>query len=101
MQASDFEDGGRAHVAFRQLGLPEYCWAGIQAYVLTGRPVGDFLTALLRNDLKAACMHADGYNQRVLFQWGSFLYRWMPGGAWMSEDNIREWRERGGLNGCE
>lgn len=42
-------------------------------------PFGDFLTAVLANDLVGAFGRADGYNAQIMQDYASFLYNMMPG----------------------
>jgi hypothetical protein len=56
-----------------------------------GHPVGDFLTALLSNDLVAACGHADDTNLWLLPIYVAFLYNEMPGTAWLSREAVAAW----------
>jgi hypothetical protein len=52
---------------------------------------GGFLTAVLSNDLRAACEAADYVNQRLLFEHVSWLYNEAPVGSWGSESKVRAW----------
>lgn len=81
--------------------LPEHMRHGAAAYVVHGQPVGDFLTAVLMNDLKESAGRADNVNAGALFQWAAFLYHLpvMPVKAYGSRENIRAWLEAGGLMG--
>lgn len=43
------------------------------------RPLGDFLTAVLKNDLMEACGRADDTNRKVLSLYVKFIYNNLPG----------------------
>jgi hypothetical protein len=55
-------------------------------------PPGNFLTAVLSNDLCEACGRADDTNQTLLFAYISWLYSQAPGGCWGSPERFQAWR---------
>lgn len=69
--------------------------------MLTGHPVGDFLDALLLNNLVEAFGRADQNNERAMKGWCALLYWYMPSTAWKSREAIDRWIESGGLRGQE
>jgi hypothetical protein len=77
---------------FEYLGerIPEYMYEGILNYVCDGIKPGDFLTAVLTNDLKVACAHADDTNIRILFVYVAFFYNHIPAPIWSSAHNVWE-----------
>lgn len=79
--------------------VPEHLRDGIQAYIETGRPVGQFLQAVLRNDLKAAVSHADDSSLAGMRGIIQFLYNYAPAECWGNEDTIIRWMTRGGIEG--
>ena len=82
-------------------GIPAYCVDGIVHYVVTGRPVGDFLERVLSNDLMGALGKADDTNANLLRNYGMFLYNDVPMGCWGSPETYESWIERGGEVGRE
>jgi hypothetical protein len=81
----------------REYGIPLYMRDSLVQYILVGRPVGDFLTAIINNDLKGAVNRADDENQKLIVQYVKFLYNNAPNGCWGSFDSTKHWIERGGL----
>lgn len=79
--------------------VPERMRGGIIRYIERGIPPGDFLQAVIRNDLREACQRADDENQSLLFDYVFVLYNYAPVGSWGSPQNYKEWIERGGING--
>ncbi len=81
--------------------IPDHMWDGMREWIENGVPQGDFLMAVLSNDLKEACGRADNINQRRLFQYCQFLYNAAPSACWGSPEQVAWWRERKGLRGIE
>lgn len=73
--------------------VPVHMHWGITVWVATGREslLGDFLSALLRNDLMGAVGRADIDNQRSLVDWCTFLHNYTPAGCSGSPEAVREW----------
>jgi hypothetical protein len=82
-----------------RLGIPDYMHDGLVEFILNGRPVGNFLTAVLSNNLKEACGRADETNLQILPNYVKFLYNHAPIGCWGDEERMESWMERGGLVG--
>jgi hypothetical protein len=72
-------------------GVPEYMHDGYILYLLHGIPPGDFLLAVLTNNLRDACGRADNDNARALSRHVYFLYNYAPGNAWGSVDDVTRW----------
>lgn len=81
--------------------LPEHMQEPARKYVEEGRHPGDFLTAVLANNLVEAFGRADSKNQDHMQDWVIWLYNECPGGAWGSEKRIKEWVAQRGLKGIE
>lgn len=79
--------------------LPHYMRESIQAYIEQGRPVGNFLTALLSNDLMETLARADDINQAALRTWCEFLYNYAPPKCYRSKEAFKTWQAKGGLRG--
>lgn len=79
--------------------LPDYMRAPADAYVETGKPPGDFLYALLSNDLRRAVAAADTENSRVLqTAWVWWLLD-IPDAAQGSKRQVDAWISSGGFTG--
>lgn len=85
--------------ALRDRGVPEHDWDGIVRHVMNGQATGDFLTAVMENNLTEACCRADSINRHALFEIVGVLYDYTPAGCWGSPEKVKAWRKKGGLNG--
>ena len=54
------------------------CLDHISRWYHEGYPLGDFLTAVVRNDFCEACYHADDVNRKALFLYAIFLANNIP-----------------------
>ena len=61
------------------------CMEHISKWYYKDYPLGDFLTAIIRNDLIGACFHADNINIKALKLYAWFLTWNLPA----------DWREKG------
>ena len=77
--------------------IPEYMHDRIRDYVMEGTLVGDFLTAVLSNNLYVAVQHADLSNKRALVNWVKFIYNYIPSTAWGCSKTVEAWQKHGGL----
>jgi len=82
-----------AHLRQRlvQSNVPEQLHDGLVHYIGERRHVGQFLTAVLSNDLKDACARADNVCQVHLHSLIFFLYNYAPGDCWGSRDKVTAW----------
>jgi hypothetical protein len=71
--------------------IPDYTFEAIQRYVADHIPPGDFLRAVLTNDLMGAMERADDNNREALFEICSFIYSEVPSLCWGSEERVRLW----------
>jgi hypothetical protein len=71
--------------------IPEIVKASIDRYVEKRQPVGDFLRAVLSNDLREAVIRADETNLRELKQIVGYCYWEIPGKCWGSPKAYKEW----------
>ena len=78
--------------------LPEHMRESARAYIETGRPVGDFLTAVFENDFIHATLRADVTNRAMLREWAQFLVNECPPESYGSKQLVKAWRERGGMD---
>lgn len=71
--------------------LPLHMQDGARAYVEHGQPPGDFLAAVLANDLVEAYSRADSENTLAMRRWAGWLYEEAPRGCWGSTEKVKAW----------
>ena len=81
----------------KEYGIPNYMQDSLTQYILTGRSVGEFLSAILNNDLAKAVSHGDDMNQPIIHMYVKFLYNHAPSGCWGRSNSTKSWMECGGL----
>ena len=81
--------------------LPEWAIESLNEYVRIGRDTGDFLEAVLSNDLMDAFGRADDFNRDLMFQYVGYVYNKMPIGCHGSRSIYKNWCESGGTEGKE
>ena len=69
-ESAILNEEGSDHVCF--------CLKGIVDWYNDGRPLGSFLTAVVKNDLIDACGRADDINVSVLSIYAKFLFNKVP-----------------------
>ena len=79
--------------------IPEHMRSSLRRYVENGTNPGDFLFAVLCNDLIAACLNADYISREKLVSFARWLIRECPIGAWGNRDIVKLWEINGGLEG--
>lgn len=79
--------------------IPTHMHDGIYNWIKYGYAPGDFLTAVLKNDLMEAMGRADEVNRLAMWDWCTYLYSYAPRGCFGSPASFSEWRKRGGLEG--
>jgi hypothetical protein len=70
---------------------------GLRRYFERGIQTGDFLHALLSNDLRRTFERADDTNTPLVRDLVRWLYKEAPARAWGSETAVRDWIKGGGL----
>ena len=75
----------------RQFEIPDRMVAPLRDYVEHGHPVGDFLSAVIDNDLSLAVGKADDENVAQLPAYIGFLYNECPSAAWGSKEKRLAW----------
>ena len=78
---------------FRQFSIPDRMMPHLLRYIERHEPVGDFLTAVLENNLREACARADDENQANLPAYLGYLHNEAPGKCWGSPEKVRAWLE--------
>lgn len=66
---------------------------GINRHALLHEPKGDFLTAVLSNNLREAFARADNGNQKTMHQIVSYCHNQIPGVCWGSPEKVKAWIE--------
>lgn len=82
--------------AFRDpdhLAIPHYMHSGIFNYVYHGQPPGDFLQAVICNDLSEAVARADDENRRLIPAYIHFFHNYTPAACWGSREKMDAWTE--------
>lgn len=81
--------------------IPSHMHEGMLNWIEHGIPPGDFLSAVLRNDLMGAVGRADSINQRCLINYAQYLYSDAPHGCYGSPERCAQWSKQGGLRGSQ
>ncbi len=77
--------------------LPEHMREGARDYVERGWKPGDFLRAVLENNLVEAFGHADLINRLAMDDWAKWLWNEAPKGCWGSPEKVAAWiKAKGG-----
>ena len=66
----------------------------LERYRDEGIPTGDFLRAVLENNLRDSMGRADAYNLLALPDIVAWVYNRMPSAAWGSPEKYKAWIER-------
>jgi len=79
--------------------IPDYMQDSLLRYVRTGQLTGDFLRAVLSNDLFNAVGRADSVNREIIPLYVRWLYNRAPLACYGSTAAVSAWIEQGGLEG--
>lgn len=79
--------------------IPEHTRRRIYHYIVQGRPTGDFLSAVISNDLFRAFGKADIENRHAMFDIVAYFYSHAPAECWGSPKAMTDWIALGGLSG--
>lgn len=71
--------------------LPQHMQGAVRRYLNDGIMLGDFLAAVLENNLVQSFARADEINRAAMFEWASWLYNECPDIARGSPERVREW----------
>lgn len=84
-----------------RLGLPQYMHGALVRYVVHRIKPGNFMTALLSNDLLGVIDLSDDTNFALIKQWVEVLYHCeeIPSGCWGSREHVDAWLSGEGANG--
>jgi hypothetical protein len=70
--------------------IPEYMHQGFIYYIESGILPGDFLSAILCNNLKEAVYNADSTNIHLISTYIKFLYKHFPYNIWGSKERVQQ-----------
>jgi hypothetical protein len=76
---------------FRNFAIPDYMLPGIHRYIVDGIKPGQFLQAVISNDLHMAVNHADDNNLPNLVAYIGYFYNKTPASCWGSKENYARW----------
>lgn len=79
--------------------IPKHCRNGMIRWIMYGTEPGNFLGAVLENDLRRAVERADDINRASLANYVTFLFNYAPLPCWGSPEKVAEWKRLGGLKG--
>lgn len=79
---------------FKEFYIPERMMESLYLYINCRVRPGDFLTAVLCNDLKEAVGRADDENMRNLPAYVAYLYNKAPAICWGSKGKFIDWVEK-------
>lgn len=75
--------------------VPEHMRYAIVQWIEHAEPrpaaMGQFLRALLSNDLMGAFGHADYQNGRAMREWATYLYNFAPSPCFGSPEKVQAW----------
>lgn len=74
--------------------IPARMMGGIRRYVDHGVQPGDFLTAVICNDLRGACERADSENEPIISHYVRHFYNEEPATCWGSREKMDFWLEQ-------
>lgn len=63
----------------------------VDRYAREKIPVGDFLTAVICNNLEGACSRADDRNIHMIPVYVAYLYNETPAACWGSKEKMDAW----------
>ena len=87
------DEESRLVLVLKGYHIPFYMYDGLIFWILYGELPGDFLTAVLKNDLKEAIARADDINRDRLRNYVQFLYNEAPNQCWGSPEKVKAWRK--------
>lgn len=85
-----------ANYTFRGFVIPERMTPALERWIERGQLPGEFLQAVLRNDLREAVGRADPENLAALPAYVGYLYNEAPAGCYGSPEKMAAWAARFG-----
>ena len=77
--------------------IPKSIQRDVFQYIAFGTEPGQFVKALMQNDLMRTFATADEYNVTNIWKYCSFLYNYAPAHAFGSNQAYDDWTRRGGM----
>ena len=74
-----------------QCAIPDYMVEGVVNYVVHHIAPGDFLCAVIANDLFEAYGRADSTNIHCIYNYVRFFYNYAPAPCWGSREALQAW----------
>jgi hypothetical protein len=74
--------------------IPSHTRQALDDYINKGYPPGDFLLAVLSNDLFGALGKADIHNRFSLFEIAKYIYNELPYTSWGSPERVAVWIDK-------
>ena len=71
--------------------IPQHTFEGLQRYFEERIPTGDFLYAVLTNNLFLAIGRADDKNLQKIKEICGFIYNELPSGTWGNKEKVENW----------
>uniref|UniRef100_A0A6M3K816 Uncharacterized protein n=1 Tax=viral metagenome TaxID=1070528 RepID=A0A6M3K816_9ZZZZ len=81
----------RFHFYSGRFCVPNYMRESVLNYIEHGIPVGDFLTAIICNNLKESYLCADENNLLNIPAYVNFFYNHAPSTCWGSKEKMDAW----------
>lgn len=72
-----------------ELPIADHIKAALDRYAYQRLPLGDFLTAVVENNLMEAMGRADSYNRATIYQICSYIYNELPSTCHGSPEKVR------------
>ena len=79
---------------YREFYIPERMMGGLDRWIQHGIKPGDFLTAVLENNLRATFERADDKNSQNVPAYLAYLYNECPADSWGSKEKVAAWQEK-------
>lgn len=89
--AAALETAGMADFNGEYAQIPQHMQLALRRYVLEGIKPGDFLTAVICNDLRNAVFRADDENYPLLKLYLQWFYNISPESCWGSPEKMGAW----------
>lgn len=97
---SEYWDDGKVPPTNEYKRLPYLVQQSLTTYLIEGNPfIGDFLHAVLCNDLFKACDNADAEAMGCLKDLTLTIFNRLPYDCWGSKEKVKAWQDLGGWNG--
>ena len=81
----------RLYQSLAEAHIPEYMHDGVIRYIVNHIAPGDFLEAVISNDLREAVARADSENREALVHWVIWFYNHAPSACWGSTKRLKQW----------